>query len=42
MCNAFNTAKNPDDTRLPQCPGKTKLIRRTDQAPVALPSGEIV
>jgi len=42
MCNAFNTAKNPDDARRPQCPGETRLIRRTDQAPVALPSGEIV
>lgn len=42
MCNAFNTAKKPDDARLPQCPVETTLIRRTDPAPVVLPSGEIV
>ena len=42
MCNAFNTAKKPEEARLPQCPVETRLIRRTDQAPVSLPSGEIV
>lgn len=42
MCNAFNTARKPDDTQLPRCPVETRLIRRTDQAPVALASGEIV
>lgn len=42
MCNAFNTAKKPDEARLPHCPADTKLIRRTDQAPVTLASGEII
>ena len=42
MCNAFNSARKPGSVRLPNCKGETSLIRRTDQAPVALPSGEIV
>ncbi len=39
MCNAFNTAKKPEQIRL-DVREATKLIRRTDQAPVILPSGE--
>lgn len=40
MCNAFNTAKKPD--QIPHELGEaTKLIRRTDKAPVALPSGAL-
>ena len=44
MCNAFNTAKNPDKGRLefPSEPKETRLIRRTDEAPVVMPSGELV
>jgi putative SOS response-associated peptidase YedK len=41
MCNAYNTAKKPDQLRI-QIGNKTKLIRRTDQAPVLLGSGEVV
>lgn len=40
MCNAFNTAKKPDKVRLP-APEDSVLIRRTDQASVVIPSGEI-
>ena len=41
MCNAYNTAKKPDQLRI-EIGDKTKLIRRTDQAPVLLGSGEVV
>jgi putative SOS response-associated peptidase YedK len=42
MCNAFNTAKNPGDIREAIKEVESKLIRRTDHAPVKLPGGEIV
>ena len=42
MCNAFNTARQPDEVRLSSPPGQTRLVRRTDPAPVILPSGEVV
>ena len=42
MCNAFNTAKNPRDIREAIKEVESKLIRRTDHAPVKLPGGEIV
>lgn len=41
MCNAFNTARKPEEIRLPNCPVTTRLIRRTDPAPVLLPSGDL-
>lgn len=41
MCNAFNSARKPENVRLPECLGEVKLIRRTDQAPVILPDGEL-
>ncbi|MFT6864595.1 MAG: putative SOS response-associated peptidase YedK [Akkermansiaceae bacterium] len=41
MCNAFNTARKPEALRSAHFPGDTRLIRRTDPAPVILPSGEI-
>jgi putative SOS response-associated peptidase YedK len=42
MCNAFNTARKPEEIRTSHFPVGTRLIRRTDSAPVILPSGEIV
>lgn len=42
MCNAFNTAKNPRDIREAIKEVESKLIRRTDHAPVKLPGDEIV
>lgn len=42
MCNAFNTARKPGGIRASHFPVDTRLIRRTDPAPVILPSGEIV
>ena len=41
MCNAFNTARKPEEIKGSMIPAKTRLIRRTDPAPVILPSGEI-
>ena len=42
MCNAFNTAKKPDKLREAIKEVESKLIRRTDQAPVKLATGEMV
>lgn len=42
MCNAFNTAKKPGNIREAIKEVESKLIRRTDQAPVKLPGGEMV
>lgn len=42
MCNAFNTARKPTEIRTESPPVETRLIRRTDPAPVILFSGEIV
>lgn len=42
MCNAFNTAKEPDKLREAIKEVECKLIRRTDQAPVKLATGEVV
>ena len=42
MCNAFNTAKKPENIREAINEVGSKLIRRTDQAHVKLPTGELV
>ena len=42
MCNAFNTAKKPENIREGINEVGSKLIRRTDQAHVKLPTGELV
>ena len=42
MCNAFNTAKKPGNIREATSEVGSKLIRRTDQAHVKLPTGELV
>lgn len=42
MCNAFNTAKNPKNIREAVYEVKSKLVRRTDQAHVRIPTGELV
>lgn len=43
MCNAYNTAKDPGQISVSVFEGlATRLIRRTDPAPVVLPGGEIV
>lgn len=42
MCNAFNTAKKPGQLHEATKEVERKLIRRTDQAPVKLASGEVV
>ena len=42
MCNAFNTAKNPENIREAMVEVESKLVRRTDQAHVRIPTGELV
>ena len=42
MCNAFNTAKNPKNIREAVYEVESKLVRRTDQAHVRIPTGELV
>ena len=42
MCNAFNTAKNPKNIREAAYEVESKLVRRTDQAHVRIPTGELV
>ncbi|MDB4564137.1 SOS response-associated peptidase [bacterium] len=42
MCNAFNTAKNPKNIREAVYKVESKLVRRTDQAHVRIPTGELV
>lgn len=42
MCNAFNTAKNPENIREAVYEVESKLVRRTDQAHVRIPTGELV
>ena len=42
MCNAFNTAKNPKNIREAVYEVERKLVRRTDQAHVRIPTGELV
>lgn len=42
MCNAFNTARKPEQLRQAPDPEVIHLIRRTDPAPVLLASGEFV
>ncbi len=42
MCNAFNTARQPADIHPERIPMETRLIRRTDLAPVILHTGKIV
>lgn len=42
MCNAYNTAKDPKKISVSAFDGlATRLIRRTDQAPVVLSGGEV-
>ena len=42
MCNAFNTARNPENIREAIFEVESKLVRRTDQAHVKIPTGELV
>ena len=42
MCNAFNTAKNTKNIREAVYEVESKLVRRTDQAHVRIPTGELV
>ena len=42
MCNAFNTAKKPESIRKAIDEVESKLVRRTDQAHVKIPTGELV
>ena len=42
MCNAFNTARNPENIREAMVEVESKLVRRTDQAHVRIPTGELV
>lgn len=42
MCNAFNTAKKPENIQKAIKEVESKLVRRTDQALVKLPTGELV
>lgn len=43
MCNAYNTAKDPSQIEVEEAVNfVSRLIRRTDQAPVILPGGETV
>ena len=42
MCNAFNTARNPENIREAIFEVESKLVRRTDQAHVKIPTGALV
>jgi putative SOS response-associated peptidase YedK len=42
MCNAFNTARNPENIREAIFEAESKLVRRTDQAHVKISTGELV